>query len=472
MRLQHIAIITALGIGGSATPHSLNHHHVHKPVKRGAWPDNVVDVPVATVTSIIYWLDGHSIPEEEVRQGIANGTLVWGDDDILSTSTNGPVVLATPAPTPDEQSPVAHKSSQPHIVDDVPATLSSSPSPQAPPATHAKQSPPSSLPSTASSDSSPVQQLGDPSKSWADLVDKNGYCSSCDKEFPNNKIPCTEFPYGYGALPIPHEGLGGWSGIQDPRYNGGDGFDDIRTVVKGSCSDGSCCTAGSFCSYGCPNPYLKLSFPSKQGRTGQSVGGLYCNNNGYLEMADGSLGKTLCGQSSKSMTVKVQNNLSKSVSFCRTDYPGTESMTFPFTLGPGQSGFLASPDQGKYYIWKGLATSAQYYVNKQGIPEDEACTWGSPMRGKGNWSPTILGTSWDDLKAHEGFTSLFQNPESYNERLDYDITFTGDGVVSPCAYKKASGQYCQDGKCSGDIKVGCTAAIKPGSTLLITLSDG
>lgn len=470
MKLQHVAIAIMLGIGASATPHSLNHRRAHKLVKRGVQPDNIVDVPVATVTTIIYWLDGHSIPEDEVRQGIANGTLVWGDDDILSTSTNGPVVLATPAPNTDENSPIAHKSSQSTIFD-LESTGLSLPSLQAPPATESKQ-PPSSSTSTASPDSSPTQQTDNKSKTWAELVDKNGYCSSCDKEFPNNKIPCTEFPYGYGALPIAHEGLGGWSGIQDPQYNGGDGFDNIRTVVKGSCPDGSCCTAGTFCSYGCPNPYLKLSFPSKQGRTGQSVGGLYCNNNGYLEMADGSLGKTLCGQSSKSMTVKVQNNLSKSVSFCRTDYPGTESMTFPLTLGPGQSGFLANPDQGKYYFWKGLATSAQYYVNKQGIPENEACTWGSPSGDKGNWSPTIIGTSWDDLQAHEGFTSLFQNSESYNERLDYDITFTGDGVVSPCAYKKASGQYCQGGKCSNDIKVGCTAAIKSGSTLLITLSDG
>lgn len=136
-------------------------------------------------------------------------------------------------------------------------------------------------------------------------------------------------------------------------------------------------------------------------------------------------------------------------------------MTFPLTLGPGQSGFLASPDQGKYYFWKGLATSAQYYINKQGIPENEACTWGKPMGGMGNWSPTILGTSWDDLKAHQGFTSLFQNSESYNERLDYDITFTGDGVVSPCAYKRASGQYCQGNKCSSDIKFGCTVSSRP-----------
>jgi hypothetical protein len=120
--------------------------------------------------------------------------------------------------------------------------------------------------------------------------------------------------------------LGGWSGIQDPQYRGGDGFDVITTVVKGLCSDGTCCTAGSFCSYGCPNPYLKASFPSMQGRTGQTVGGLYCNDGGFLEMADGAIAKSLCVPGSKSMGVKVQNKLKKTVSFCRTDYPGMAAL--------------------------------------------------------------------------------------------------------------------------------------------------
>ncbi|KAI8943209.1 hypothetical protein NX059_001234 [Plenodomus lindquistii] len=333
MRVENITIVAALVAGAAASPYSLRHRHAHGLVKRQSRADSVVYVPAATVTSIVYWLDDHAISEDEVRQGIANGTLIWGDDGVLSTSTNVPIALATSAPASASEAPVAQESFQHQPVEPVssaqleppaqpePSAQPEPPTSQAAPVTEAAQ--PSSNPAPSDSfDSSPPPQSDSSSRNWADLVDQDGYCASCDKEFPNNKIPCTEFPYGYGALPIVHEGLGGWSGIQDPQYSGGDGFDDITTVVKGSCSDGSCCTAGSFCSYGCPNPYLKLSFPSKQGRTGQSVGGLYCNNNGYLEMADGSLGKTLCGQSSKSMTVKVQNNLSKSVSFCRTDYPG------------------------------------------------------------------------------------------------------------------------------------------------------
>jgi hypothetical protein len=307
-------------------------------------------------------------------------------------------------------------------------------------------------------------------------------------------------------MPLNNEGLGGWSGIQDPGYRGGDGFDDIRTVVKGSCDDGSCCTKGTYCSYGCPNPYLKLSFPKKQGKTGQTVGGLYCNNQGMLEMADGSIGKTLCGKGSTKMTVKVQNKLKKSVSICRTDYPGkykhscntptqliclgTESMTFPLTIGPGETGYLANPDQSKYFFWEGKPTSAHYYVNKQGVPESEACTWGQDGKGVGNWSPTIFGTSFDDIASNVGYSSLKQNELNWNERLDYSITFTGDGVTNACKYKASTGKYGQGNNWFDSIQEGCTvssykwmratlqvlthgsqAGIKQGSTLTLILTD-
>ncbi|KAH7385991.1 hypothetical protein BKA66DRAFT_66811 [Pyrenochaeta sp. MPI-SDFR-AT-0127] len=439
MKLQYITTLAAVATVTVAKPHPYAHRHAHGVARRDARPDNVVYTPAAVETHVVYLLDGHSVSEEEVRQGIANGTLMWGEDGSLSTSANSPVALATPSPEP-KQDPQPAK-------DD---NKEEKPKPTDKPSTNSASNPPS--------DYSPAQPLDNSSNGWADLVDKNGHCASCDKEFPNGKIPCSEFPYGYGALPLAHEGLGGWSGIQAPLYRGIDGFDDITTVPKGSCDDGSCCTSGSFCSYGCPNPYLKLSFPQKQGRTGQSVGGLFCNDKGFLEMADGSIGKTLCGNGSKDMTVKVQNNLSKSVSICRTDYPGTESMSFPLTVNPGETGFLANPDKSKYYFWKGGATSAHYYVNKQGVPESEACTWGEEGKGKGNWSPTILGTSFDDVAMKTGFSSLKQNELCKTERLDYDITFTGDAVAGPCKYKRSTNQYCQGDECWDDKDRGCTVS--------------
>ena len=304
MRIQAIIIFAATGTLARAKPHPHVHHHAHEISKRHGRPDNVVYAPAAIETKIVFELDHHSISEQEVRQGIANGTLMWGDDGILSTSTRLAVTRPTTQPEPEDM----HEPVTEGDPDDPSKSKPSKPSAQ--------------KPSSTLTSSSPTPYLDTSSRAWADLVDKDGHCRSCDEEFPNGKISCSEFPYGYGALPISHEGLGGWSGIQDPHYRGVDGFDDIATVTKSSCEGSTCCTPGSFCSYGCPNPYLKLSFPKTQGRTGQTVGGLYCNDQGFLEMADGALGKTLCGKGSKSMTVKVQNKLSKSVSICRTDYPG------------------------------------------------------------------------------------------------------------------------------------------------------
>lgn len=310
MRIQYIITVTTLAVVTSAKPHRLHHQALpHSPVKR-----DIVDAPVVTETEIVYWLDNHAISEEEVRQGIANGTLMWGPDNNLSTIPVAPVAVFTSPPTTEDGTPTAKTTPEP-TNGDAEKSQSRPEEPAAETPSHdviPPDTPPTHLPDTFSNH-------------WADLVDENGYCAECDKEFPDGLLPCNEFPNGYGAFPIGHEGLGGWSGIQDPQYVGSDGFDDITTVVSGSCPDGTCCTPGSYCSYGCPNPYFKASFPSAQGKHGQTVGGLYCNKDGYLEMADGKIANTLCVQGSTHMRVKVQNKLSQTVSFCRTDYPGRSS---------------------------------------------------------------------------------------------------------------------------------------------------
>ena len=143
-------------------------------------------------------------------------------------------------------------------------------------------------------------------------------------------------------------------------------------------------------------------------------------------------------------------------------------MTFPLTLEPGETGYLANPDQSKYFAWKGGKTSAHYYVNKQGVPENEACTWGVEMQGKGNWSPTILGTSFDDDVMKTGFSSLKQNELAKAEHLDYDITFEGDGIVAPCRYKSSTSQYCEGAVCWDDKDRGCTVSLSmPTPTMLM-----
>jgi hypothetical protein len=309
MKPHYITMLASLAALTAAKPH--NHHAHHRAsglLNRQPHPDRALYVPAPVQTIILYELDGHLISEEEARLGIANGTLMWGTDGVLSTSTRRTAVLPTAAPAPVQQKPSTTTKEVVQVSTQEPVRSS-----QTAPIAVAPTAPPISTPSS-------------PPDTPSDLIDKNGYCAECDNEFPNGKIPCSKFPYGFGAMPLAYEGLGGWSGIQDPGYRGGDGFDYIRTVVKGSCSDGSCCTAGTYCSYGCPNPYLKLSFPKKQGRTGQTVGGLYCNSEGMLEMSDGSIGKTLCGRGSSRVTVKVQNKLAKPVSICRTDYPGKQGL--------------------------------------------------------------------------------------------------------------------------------------------------
>lgn len=133
-------------------------------------------------------------------------------------------------------------------------------------------------------------------------------------------------------------------------------------------------------------------------------------------------------------------------------------MVFPLTVGPGETGFLANPDQAKYFFWEGKATSAHYYVNHQGVAEGEACTWGVDGRGKGNWGPVIFGTSWDDINMNMGFSSLKQNELNKNEPLDYSITFEGDNVISPCRYIKSTDQYCQADECWYDRGRSCTVS--------------
>jgi hypothetical protein len=140
---------------------------------------------------------------------------------------------------------------------------------------------------------------------------------------------------------------------------------------------------------------------------------------------------------------------------------GTESMTFPLTLRPGETGYLANPNQDRYYFWKGDATSAHYYINKQGVSEAEGCTWSTPSDARGNWAPAIFGTSFDDRIMNTGFSSLKQNELNRGAQLDYSISFTGDGVACPCSYRKSTNQYCENNNCwsvKDEPNRGCTVS--------------
>jgi hypothetical protein len=223
---------------------------------------------------------------------------------------------------------------------------------------------------------------------------------------------------------------------------------------------------------------LKTAWPKKQGipqvssagevQGAATVGGLYCNKDGTLEMPDGSIAKTLCMKGTDKVTIRVQNNLTESVSICQTDYPGTESETVPSTVGAGRTVDLACPDQTLYYHHLGKKTSAQYYINRKGVPENEACWWSDGTKAVGNWAPMNLGVSFDSdvPKAH---ISLFQNRPTTDEKLDFTVEFL---LEQPnrmkCRY--SGGKWCSGDnyeKCNDN---DCDVAFDSG-TLTILFTD-
>jgi SUN family beta-glucosidase len=199
------------------------------------------------------------------------------------------------------------------------------------------------------------------------------------------------------------------------------------------------------CTYACPPGYQPSQWPKAQGSTKESIGGLFCNSDGYLELTRDS-SKVLCEKGEGGVSIK--NELSKVVATCRTVYPGTEAMVIPATANPGETVELCNPLQTEF-MWDNLPTSAQYYVNKAGYSTEEACVWDSETdpEGAGNWSPMILGVG----KAANGITylSIFLNLPTSTAKLNFNIEIEGD-ITSECSYI--------DGKFSGGSSNGCTVS--------------
>ena len=269
-----------------------------------------------------------------------------------------------------------------------------------------------------------------------------------DTEFPDGELDCSEFPSAYGPIEIPWLNIGGWSGIQNVVISG-DEVTGISTEVSGGG-----CKEGAMCSYACPPGYQKSQWPSTQGSTGQSVGGLSCSG-GKLRLTNADLSKTLCIQGVGN--VNIQNTLSTNAAICRTDYPGTESETVPLNTQSGDTHPLTVPDANSYYHWKGKSTSAQYYINNKGVAEADACTWGTDGSGMGNWAPSYLGVGKDSV----GLTWISiastaqNNPISYTP-LDYTVEIVGDNLSDKCRLQ--NGQYCSGSDYGNCNSMGCTVS--------------
>ena len=286
-----------------------NHGHHHEVIEKRIPRTVTVTTNIVKSTTVAYDVNGHFEPESVVCQGLADGSVVLPTgvnplDVNLSCSFDiGATRTATPASSAE-------------------STKMSTPTATASMIVAAQQSNSASAPVTTSS-----AAQDDESKTETYYTATMSYSSDSastttslegqgvDQEFPDEELDCAAFPSDYGAIEIPWMGIGGWSGIQYPIIEG-NSVTHIDTAVPG----GKNCTAGAMCSYACPAGYQKSQWPSAQGSTGQSVGGLLCNQNNKLTLTNPGLSKNLCIKGTGATMVK--NQLRVNAAICRTDYPG------------------------------------------------------------------------------------------------------------------------------------------------------
>jgi hypothetical protein len=450
MKFTSVALLGAAGLA-LAQPHNHQHRHparAHKVQRDVVAVTKVVPGPTETV----YVLNGQPISSDDVNAGIASGKyiLVGGNElteaqqtSVAAVATSAFAAAATAAPSTPS---AAVKSVAAQFIEVSSSSSSSSVAKVTPSSSAAASSSSSSVASSSSAKASsssvattPVSSGG----SWAD--------------FPSGTIPCSTFPSEYGPVSVDYLGLEGWIGIQSvPGYStSASSIAHIDTVISGGC------VKNSFCSYACPAGYQKSQWPTAQGSTGQSIGGLYCNSNGKLELSQSSQPQ-LCIKGAGG--IYVENKLEKTVSVCRTDYPGLESETVPLAATSGSKFELTCPDASNYYTWEGLPTSAQYYINPAGYSTSDACTWGTAGGNVGNWAPVNAGVG----KGLDGtiYLSLIPNtPTNTYGHLDFTITISGD-VTGKCSY--SSGTYYNNGVESSS---GCTVSVKSGGTATYVFSS-
>ncbi|EEH11584.1 cell wall synthesis protein [Histoplasma capsulatum G186AR] len=423
MKLAISVVLTVAAAGSLAAAQSHRHnHHRHPHVKRSPDPTDVVVVPGPTVYA--YEFEGELISKSQACDGIQEGALQWADPDNAKNACD-----PQPSVTPPKAAEFYEKPTTTH-----PAPSASSDPPK-------DQGPNLDLPEVKLP--LPIPKAPSPPQSGAGV----------EQDFPDGQISCSNFPAEYGAISLDWLGLGGWSGIQYVTVQGSS-VTDIRTGIHGDkCED------GAMCSYACGPGYQKSQWPSTQGSTGQSVGGLKCSG-GKLYLTNPGLSKKLCMKGVGG--VQVKNTMSQVVAVCRTDYPGTESETVPLSVGGGSITELTCPDSGNYYTWQGKGTSAQYYVNPKGVTIQEGCQWGDGSRPIGNFAPINLGVGRSDGTI---FLSIFQNAPTTNAKLDFSIKIEGSNLSGACSYK--NGMFHD---ATGSNPNGCTVGVT-GGTATYVFSD-
>lgn len=398
-----VAFAAAVATGVAAQPHAHGHghQHLHRHANRHAEIEKrdtvVVTEFVKGPTITEYVLDGKKVDEKKAKDGIKKGLYV-----VMGTST--PTFVAPPPAISTSTAP-GPKAKGGQFFEDKTSSSAPPPVPSEPP------KPKPSAPSVA---------------------------ANIDADFPSGTISCDKLPTEYGPEPVPWENLGGWTTIMSVgSWIKGLSFDNIHQ------GKGRGCKAGDMCSYACPPGYQKSQWPEgEQGATGQSVGGLFCNQDGKLELTRPSHPK-LCEKGAGG--VFVRNELTKNSAICRTDYPGNEAMTIPVDTYPGQTYELTNPVSSEYYVWQGKPTTAQYYINNEGVSKEQACTWDSSLfpDSAGNWAPMNIGVGKDS----HGITylSLFQNLPTSHAKLNFNIEIEGT-YSGECWYR--NGEYAKPNGCT------------------------
>lgn len=415
MKATTIAL-TAVATAGAvvAQPHKHQHAHLHEVVKRTQTETTFVSGP----TAYVFTLDDKQLSVDEVCQGLAGNKLKLegGVPQGLCQSSSASATSTTTSATTTS------------------AAASSSAANGG--AFYQKQDPNNG---TASSQGS----------QWGGWNGGSSGGNGVDTPFPDGQLDCSNFPSSYGPVALNYLGMGGWSGLQKPTW----GINAITNLVTGI--SGDTCTEGMMCSYACPPGYQKSQWPSTQGATGQSVGGIQCKG-GKLHLTNPSLSSNLCipGQGG----VQATNKAGGVVAICRTDYPGTESETVPVQIQPGSTQPLTNPNAGTYYTWKGGATSAQYYLNPIGVSQEQGCQWGNAGSDMGNFAPINFGVGYKDGKT---WLSIFQNKPTTLVKYQGTVELQGD-LSATCKYQ--NGQYCGATGCNAD---GCTVAVNSGTATFV-----
>ncbi|KAI0433639.1 beta-glucosidase-domain-containing protein [Xylaria sp. FL1042] len=422
----NLAIAASLSSVAVAQPHRHGHHAHHQ--KRANSPleqrDVVTTYVPATVTQ--YMLGDQKVSPEDAQAGLDKGLYV-----VVGQTT--PTFTPPPAPA------VTSTASKEDAVFIEKVTTSSS----------------SSTP-TPSTTSTPITTSTPEPKPTTSTPSVSTGAKGIDADFPSGEIDCTTFPSDYGALALDYLGMGGWSGLQfTPNFN-------LKDLAVSFIETGVSSPSGQkgFYSYACPAGYVKSQWPAAQGSTGQSVGGLYCNDQGKLELTRGDVTKKLCQQGIPGIT--IENTMGSGTSVCRTDYPGTENMVIPIDATAGSSSNLANIASNSYYVWEGKATTLQYYVNKKGVSAEQGCRWvcDEDPKGCGNWAPINIGVG----QSSDGTTylSIFPNSAVSTAVLDFNIDISGDNSIE-CYYHVGEG--------FAGSSNGCTTGIPSGGSAVIRFSD-